>query len=600
MFDQQRMNIVIVGHVDHGKSTVIGRLLADTGSLPQGKLEAVKQQCLANARPFEYAFLLDALKDEQAQGITIDAARCFFKSNKRHYIVLDAPGHIEFLKNMVTGAATAEAALLVIDAKEGVQENTKRHGYLVSMLGIKKLVVLVNKMDLVENSQEAFERTVAEYTAFLAKLNLEPIAFIPASARSGENIVSPSETMPWYHGKTVLGQLDALEPEGETEKIKAPLRFPVQDVYKFTAQGDDRRIFAGTLESGQVSVGDEVAFLPSGKQSRIASVEAFNEGPKTTAQAGQAGGFTLTTQVYIPQGELMVKVNEVQPIQARRFRANLFWMGKAPLIQGKDYKLKLATRRVPVRLVEVLNVLDASDLRSVVGKQMVERHDVGECLFETLKPIAFDPSALIDATGRFVLVDDFEIAGGGIILEKVESKETVDQAHVRKREQAWSTGYISAANRAAACLHHAKFVVFSGPPEVGKRKMAMELERRLFMERRNVYYLSDANLNGGLDQDIRVLMRDKSEEVRRLGELARIMTDAGLIFITALGGADEYDLLQLKTLNLPNEILVVHVGENPPEQFKADLVLPAGIDPKEAAEKVYQLMSRYQILEYFI
>ena len=600
MFDQQRMNIVIVGHVDHGKSTVIGRLLADTGSLPQGKLEAVKQQCLANARPFEYAFLLDALKDEQAQGITIDAARCFFKSNKRHYIVLDAPGHIEFLKNMVTGAATAEAALLVIDAKEGVQENTKRHGYLVSMLGIKKLVVLVNKMDLVNNDQAAFERTVAEYTAFLAKLNLEPIAFIPASARSGENIVARSEAMPWYGGKTVLDQLDALEPEGEEEKIKAPMRFPVQDVYKFTAQGDDRRIFAGTLETGKVTVGDEVAFLPSGKQSRVASVEAFNEAPRNSAQAGQAVGFTLSTQLYLPQGELMVKVNEVQPILARRFRANLFWMGKAPLIPGKDYKLKLATRRVPVRLVEVLNVLDASDLRSVAGKQMVERHDVGECLFEALKPIAFDPSALIDATGRFVLVDDFEIAGGGIILEKVESKETVDQVHVRKREQAWSSGYITAANRAAANLHHAKFVVFSGPPEVGKRKMAMELERRLFMEKRNVYYLSDANLNGGLDQDIRVLMRDKSEEVRRLGELARIMTDAGLIFITALGGADEYDLLQLKTLNLPNEILVVHVGENPPEQFKADLVLPAGIDPKEAAEKVYQLMSRYQILEYFI
>jgi len=597
---KERMNIVIVGHVDHGKSTVIGRLLADTGSLPQGKLESVRAQCAQNARPFEYAFLLDALEDEQDQGITIDAARCFFKTDRRHYIVLDAPGHIEFLKNMVTGAASAEAALLVIDAKEGVKENSKRHGYLVSMLGIKKLVVLVNKMDLVDNSQEAFEQTKAEYTEFLKELNLEPISFIPISAREGENMVVTSEKMPWFDGHSVLSQLDNLVSESDEEKIKAPFRFPIQDVYKFTAQKDDRRIFAGTIESGQISIGDTVSFLPSGKQSQIKGIEGFNTAEKSSAKVGEATGFTLETQVYIPAGELMVKKDEPQPQIGRRFRANIFWMGKAPLITGKDYKMKIATRRVTVRLVEVRNVLDASDLRSVQGKQMVERHDVGECIFESFKPIAFDQTSEIDATGRFVLVDHFEIAGGGIILEKIEAEETIEQAHVRDREQSWEPGYISVANRAKRNMHHPKFILFTGERGVGKRKIAMELERRLFMDGRQVYYLSDQSLTGGLDKDIKQGQKDLTEEIRRLGELARIMTGAGLIFITAIAETDAYDLQQLKTLNAPNEILVVHIGGNPPEQYKADLVLPAEADYIEVAQRLRQLLNQHQVLDFSI
>ena len=243
------MPIVIVGHVDHGKSTVIGRLMADTNSLPEGKLEQVKAMCARNARPFEYAFLLDALKNEQAQGITIDTARCFFNTSKRHYIINDAPGHIEFLKNMVTGAARAEAALLVIDAGEGVQENSKRHGYMVSMLGLKQLAVLVNKMDLVDYSEAKFEAIKSEYLAFLEKLGVHPSAFIPVSAREGVNIAAGSQKeMPWYKGLTVLEQVDAFEKvRGDETK---PFRLPVQDIYKFTAAGDDRRIVAGTVSTG--------------------------------------------------------------------------------------------------------------------------------------------------------------------------------------------------------------------------------------------------------------------------------------------------------------------------------------------------------------
>src|SRR5215211_5098835 len=293
----QRMSIVIVGHVDHGKSTVIGRLLADTHSLPEGKLEQIRAQCELNSKPFEYAFLLDALKDEQAQGITIDAARVFFKSAVRPYLILDAPGHIEFLKNMITGAARAEAALLVIDAAEGVQENSRRHGYMVSMLGVRQLAVVVNKMDLVGWDRAVYDRIVREYGAFLEQVGIRPSGFIPVSGRGGDNIADRSPNLPWYEGPTVLGVLDAFR--NEPAPVNQPFRMPVQDVYKFTKQGDDRRIVSGTLDAGTMKVGDTMIFYPSGKKSRVKSIEAFNRSSLTKVEAGWAVGLTLQEQIYI-------------------------------------------------------------------------------------------------------------------------------------------------------------------------------------------------------------------------------------------------------------------------------------------------------------
>ncbi|MDB4883078.1 MAG: sulfate adenylyltransferase large subunit, partial [Gemmatimonadetes bacterium] len=285
------MYIVIVGHVDHGKSTVVGRLLADTDSLPQGKLDAVRALCARTSRPFEYAFLLDALKDEQAQGITIDTARVFFKSAQRDYIILDAPGHVEFLKNMVTGASRAEAALLVIDAKEGIQENSRRHGFLLGMLGIRQLAVLVNKMDLVGYDQTVFDAVRREFEDFLNEVGLHPAHFIPIAAREGSNLTCSSAHVPWYDGPTVLQALDEFAPEGSP--TSRPFRMPVQDVYKFTQDGDDRRIVAGTIETGRATPGDEIVFYPSGKKTRIKTIERFNRPPEAAAVAGMATGFTL-------------------------------------------------------------------------------------------------------------------------------------------------------------------------------------------------------------------------------------------------------------------------------------------------------------------
>ena len=273
--DKLSMNIVVAGHVDHGKSTVIGRLLADAGALPEGKLESIRELCRRNAKPFEYAFLLDALKDERAQGITIDTARCFFETEKRKYIIIDAPGHIEFLKNMITGASRAEAALLVIDAAEGICENSRRHGYMLEMLGIRQIAVLVNKIDLVDRSRETYEKIKREYAEFLATIGIAPAAFIPVSATEGDNIAFPSALTPWYDGPTVLGQLDLFEGGDNTGGSELPLRIPVEDVYKFTEGGDDRRIVAGMCESGTLRAGDQVVFYPSRKTTVVNSLEEW-------------------------------------------------------------------------------------------------------------------------------------------------------------------------------------------------------------------------------------------------------------------------------------------------------------------------------------
>src|SRR5258706_234447 len=309
----EQMNIVIVGHVDHGKSTVVGRLLADTGSLPEGKIEAVRKECERTGKPFEYAFLLDALTDEQDQGITIDTARSFFKTAGREYIIIDAPGHIEFLKNMISGAARAEAAVLVIDAKEGVRENSRRHGYILSMLGIKQVIVCVNKMDLVDRSEKIFKAIEKEYREFLksigfgnasrhpresgdpkstmdSRLRGNDIRFIPVSATNGEILAERSNKMSWYKGPTLLESLDDFTKA--PAKSDRPLRMPVQAVYKFVSQGDDRRIIPGRIESGRAKVGDKVIFSPSNKMSSIKSTEVFNAPARKEIDAGWSTGFT--------------------------------------------------------------------------------------------------------------------------------------------------------------------------------------------------------------------------------------------------------------------------------------------------------------------
>lgn len=594
MLPRGQMNIVVLGHVDHGKSTVIGRLLADTHSLPEGKLEQVKAACERNARPFEYAFLLDALKDEQAQGITIDTARCFFKTALRDYIIIDAPGHLEFLKNMVTGAARAEAALLVIDAREGIAENSRRHGYLAAMLGITRIVVLINKIDLIGYDGAVFAGIKQEYAAFLNGVGIVPVGFVPVSAREGDNIAAHSAHTPWYQGLTVLEHLDAFEKTAGNEYN--PFRFPLQDIYKFTADNDDRRIFAGTVETGSIKTGEGIIFLPSGKKSRIKSIEGFHTSGGSTIEAGYAAGFTLSEEVYVRPGEIICKVGEDLPHVSSRLRVHIFWMGRSPLIKNRKYKLKLAASRSFVQLAEILNVIDASDLTRSREKQQIDRYEVAECILETTRPIAFDLVSANEATGRFVIVDHYEIAGGGIIMESIPDADSTLKDHIRRRETSWEKGDVTPRHRQSRYHHKAKFILFTGSADLKKREIARSLEKSLFEENFITYYLGMENLESGLETDVTDSHEQREEHIRRLGELARILTDSGQILITAVGDIDDYDLEILKMLNSPNEILVVNVGPNNFNNFQADLSVGEDAEVAVTVNRIYDLLRREMII----
>lgn len=590
----EQMNIVIVGHVDHGKSTFIGRLMADTGSLPDGKLEQVKATCAANSKPFEYAFLMDALKDEQAQGITIDTARVFFKTKKRHYIILDAPGHIEFLKNMVTGAARAEAAVLLIDAKEGVQENSRRHGYLLAMLGIKQVVVAINKMDLVGYDQTTYENVKEEYTAFLSEIGVQPKAFVPISAFHGQGLIAASEEMPWFDGKSVLEHID--EFKKEEDKTNQPFRMPVQDIYKFTEENDDRRIVSGTIETGSIAVGDEVVFYPSKKTSKIKSIEEFNAPSRTTAEAGNALGFTLETQIYTRPGELMAKVGELQPKSGYEFKANIFWLGKKPMILDKRYKIKCGASGQPIYVKKILKVLDASDLSTNDVKKQIDRHDVAECIFQTTKPMAFDLTSELEATGRFVIVDDYEISGGGIITETVKEGKSRIEDYIEKRDFVWEKGKITQENRISRFKQTPKLIIITGREGIGKQSLAKALEEKLFKQERNVYYLGLSNMLLSLGSDRGHKVQDRDAHIRQLGEVSHLFTDAGLIVVSTITNLDDQEATILKLLAQPSELIIVTIGESSLTDFPVDYQLDETLPLDRRLGRVLDLLRKKSIL----
>ncbi|VAX34878.1 Sulfate adenylyltransferase subunit 1 / Adenylylsulfate kinase [hydrothermal vent metagenome] len=476
------------------------------------------------------------------------------------------------MKNMITGAARAEAAMLLIDAKEGIKENSKRHGYMMSFLGIKNITVCVNKMDLVNYDQQVFENIKKEYIEFLKEINLSPQNFIPISAFEGDNMVTVSEKMPWYKDFSVLEAFDDFAKAAPN--YERAFRFPVQDIYKFTKENDDRRIVAGRVESGTIESGMEVIFMPSAKKSKVVNIEGFNLSEQKEAFAGQSTGFTLETQIYINPGELMCKLDEARkPHVSNKFKANIFWMGKQPLVKGKNYKLKIATQQVPVVLSDIISVLDASELSSIDAKPQVDRHDVAECIFESLKPVAFDDIHHIPETGRFVIVDSYEIAGGGIILAPVFEQETSLNKYIKEREFQWERSDITPTKRFNKNTHKSLFIIITGPRESGKKDLAKALEEKLFKLGKFTYFLGMSNevLSSGVNSNDKTL--NKMQYIRRMGEVAHVLTDAGLILITSISDVDDYELDTLKSLNKPNKTIIVNVGENCFSAERVDLFI---------------------------
>ena len=569
-----RLPIVIAGHVDHGKSTVIGRLLADTGSLSDGKLEEIRQLCARTARPFEYAFVLDALKDERAQGITIETARIFFRSAVREYEVLDAPGHLEFLRNMVTGASRADAALLVIDAHEGIRENSRRHLWLLGLLGVRQVAVVVNKMDLVDWSRARFQEIIAELTGFLASTSFDRLrttATIPVAAQSGDNLVTRSPKTPWYPGLTVLEALDAFVVP--PAPVEAAFRMPVQDVYKFTAQGDNRRIIAGTVESGTLHAGDEVVFHPSGKRARVKSLESFGTDAPEVFRAGDAAGFSLEEQIYVARGELCSRADQPPPQVSTRIRATIFWLGREALIVGREYLFKLGTARTTATVEIIHHALDATTHATMGDATEVLRHEAAEITLTLGRAIAFDPE--VAATVRFVLVDHYDIQGGGVIREALQDPQSRVRNLVYSRNERWETGLVSVGQRAARTGQEPLLVLVTGPADEAesRKRIAKAFEAELFKSGHPAYYLGMASVLYGVDADLQRDRANRAEHLRRLTEIAHIMLDAGMILVVTAAELDQDDLDQIATGVERERIRVVWVGAPLDEAARVDVVL---------------------------
>jgi bifunctional enzyme CysN/CysC len=524
----EQFKIVILGHVDHGKSTLVGRLFHDTGSLPEGRLEQLQWAAQRRGVPFEWANLMDALQAERDQNISIDTAQIWFQTPKRRYVIIDAPGHQEFIKNMVTGAAQAEAALVVIDAQEGVQENSRRHGYLLELLGIRQVAVLVNKMDLVGYLQERFGAIEAEYRAWLKQIGLEPSVVIPISAREGDNIAAPSPNMPWWNGPTVVGALDefkAARPLGDQ-----PLRFPIQDVYRF----DQRRILAGRVESGRIKVGDRLVFSPSNKTSTVKSIERWNAPARDFAEAGESIGITLTDQVFVERG-VVAALENAPPYALTCFKARVFWLGKRPFMPGHKYRLKLATQEAECQIEKLERVIDAATLQTLQRpgtEPYVGRHEAAELTLRTTKPVAFDALNEVAATGRFVIVDEFDIAGGGVIVPDNYPRRTADSLH-KSHNIYWTSGRVTPGQRALRHGHAGRVVWLTGLSCSGKTTIATELERELFARGKLIYVLDGDNVRHGLCADLGFSPQDRRENIRRIGEVAKLFADVGVICVTA-------------------------------------------------------------------
>ena len=522
--EREQLKIVIVGHVDHGKSTLVGRMFHDTDSLPEGKFEQVKKASEKRGMPFEWSFLMDALQAERDQGITIDTSQIWFKTKKRDYVIIDAPGHKEFLKNMVSGAANSEAALLIIDAKEGVKEQSKRHGYLLHLLGVSQIAVVVNKMDMVGYDEKTFRQIEKEYRAYLSEIGVTPTYVIPISAREGDCIIKSSENMPWYDGPSIIGALDKFKRKPDLDAL--PLRMPVQDVYKF----DERRIVVGRIESGSLKVGDEITVSPTNKVVKVSSIEVWHSPEREEVSAGMSVGITLSEQIFVERGHI-ISHRKNAPFLTNVFRARLFWLGEQSLVKGKRYLLKLGTSECQVEVIEIEQVVDTGNLARAKATA-VEKGAVAEVILKVRGVAALDAFEDNAKLGRFVLLENFKIVGGGIIDLKGFPNHRPD-TKVKSTNITMVESKISPQARELQNGHKGGVLWFTGLSGSGKSTLANELQQRLFERGYQVYILDGDNIRGGLNADLDFSPKGRSENIRRVGEVAALFAGAGVICITA-------------------------------------------------------------------
>jgi bifunctional enzyme CysN/CysC len=470
--------------------------------------------------PFEWSFLLDALQTERDQGITIDTTQIRFRTGSRDIVLIDAPGHAEFLRNMITGAAQADGAVLIIDALEGVRDQTRRHGYLLHLLGIRQVAVVVNKMDRVDFSAARFKEISAEISAHLTGLGVTPSAIIPISARDGDGVAIHTPRIGWYDGPTVVEALDALEPARPLAAL--PLRLPVQAIYKF----DDRRLVAGRIESGHLASGDEIVIMPAGKIAKIRTVESWPATPiKGKQSAGRSVGITLDRELFVERGDVIAHVGK-SPRDTRRLRARIFWLHDKPLSKGDQILVRLGTREARAVVVAIEKAVDPGELSSHENTAIARNH-VGEIDISLAQPIAADSYADNPRTGRLVIEVSGRIAGGGLVLS-VDAGQRAVPVDIVPVESA-----LRPDERSARYRHNGAVIWLTGLPGAGKSTLAKALERRLFSRGGSPILLDGDTLRAGLNGDLGFSAKDRSENIRRLAEVATHLAKNGHIAVVA-------------------------------------------------------------------
>ncbi|WP_322980487.1 sulfate adenylyltransferase subunit CysN [Pseudomonas sp. C11] len=550
---KELLRFLTCGNVDDGKSTLIGRLLHDSKMIYEDHLEAITKDSKkvgTTGDDIDLALLVDGLQAEREQGITIDVAYRYFSTAKRKFIIADTPGHEQYTRNMATGASTCDLAIILIDARYGVQTQTKRHSFIASLLGIKHIVVAVNKMDLKDFDQGVFEQIKADYLAFAEKINLRPttLEFVPMSALKGDNVVNKSERSPWYTGQSLMEILETVEVAGD--RNFDDLRFPVQYVNRPNL---NFRGFAGTLASGIVRKGDEVLALPSGKSSRVKSIVTF-EGELEQAGPGQAITLTLEDEIDVSRGDMLVHADN-RPLVTDSFEAMLVWMGEEPMLPGKKYDIKRATSYVPGSIPSIVHRVDVNTLEQGPASEL-KLNEIGRVKVALDAPIALDGYEYNRTTGAFIIIDRLTngtVGAGMIIADPV--------AH--GGGQHGRLAHVSTEERASRFGQQPATVLFTGLSGAGKSTLAYAVERKLFDMGRAVYVLDGQNLRHDLNKGLPQDRAGRAENWRRAAHVARQFNEAGLIALAAFVAPDAEGREQAKALIGSERALTVYVQASP-------------------------------------
>jgi len=541
------IRVITCGSVDDGKSTLIGRLLFDAKAVMADQLDALaadSRRIGTQGEALDFALLVDGLAAEREQGITIDVAYRYFATPNARFILADCPGHEQYTRNMATGASTADAAILLVDARAGLLTQTRRHATIVQLLGCRQLVLAVNKMDLVGHDEAVFRAIAAEFADFAAAIGLPPPAAIPISGLNGDNITLRSPRMAWHDGPTLIEWLEAVTPTG-SGPVDGPMRLPVQWVNRPNA---DFRGFAGTLASGRMAPGDAVRVLPGGQTSRIDRIVTA-DGDLAEAQAGQAITFTLADDIDCARGDVIAVAND-PPAVADQFEATLVWMDETAMLPGRAYLLKLATQQLPATVSPPKYRLNVDTLEQMAARDLA-LNEIGVVTLTTTRPIVFAPYDESRALGGFILIDrdtHATVAAGMIRFALRRSQNIVPQA-----------SSITRAARAQALGQRPAVVWLTGLSGAGKSTIADRVEQKLHALGRHAFLLDGDNVRHGLNKDLGFTAADRIENIRRVGEVARLMTDAGLIVITAFISPFRAERDMVRAMMADGEFIEVHV-----------------------------------------